>query len=158
MRYSIERSPVSLCYLTHLFGEYLWNVRWWSIDVTFWQWQCHYVFEVLCKLSNCQPSLNIVVTIYTIFTTLLPSTSPARLFALIFPSGPLLLSSSSHQPNKKSRAMSLNQGVKELPMHNNINKFHRLRFVDRWWLYQSFRTWTEVPFCLHISSPESRWD
>ena len=45
-------------------------------------------------------------------TTLLPSTIPFKLFAWTSPSAPLRAISSSHHPNRKSRAMSLNHGVK----------------------------------------------
>lgn len=60
-------------------------------------------------------SLIMSATSHTILMTLLPSTKPFRLFAETFPSV-LRASSSSHQPKRKSRAISLNHGVKEFPV------------------------------------------
>jgi hypothetical protein len=75
---------------------------------------------------------------YTIFTTLDPSAIPASVFTSTFPSF-FLASSSSHHPNKKSRAMSLNQGVNVLakcmrqvtPVRDNSCK----------WQAGNLRTW-----------------
>jgi len=67
---------------------------------------CISLSHMLCTCTAFEP-VN-----YVIFTTLDPSTRPARLETAIVPSGFLRLSSSSHQPNRKSRAMSLNHGVK----------------------------------------------
>ena len=47
--------------------------------------------------------------------TLEPSATPSRLLALTTPFS-LRARSSSHQPKRKSRAMSLNHGVNELPI------------------------------------------
>lgn len=64
---------------------------------------------------------------HTIFTTLLPSTSPARLLACSLPCASLRARSSSHHPNKKSRAMSLNQGVKEFAVAGSAGQSERTR-------------------------------
>lgn len=51
--------------------------------------------------------------LYPILITFDPSAAPARLFADTNPFFPLLQTNLSHQSNRKSRAISLNQGVKE---------------------------------------------
>lgn len=53
-------------------------------------------------------------------TTLLPSTIPFKLFAWTLPSTSFRATSSSHHPNKKSRAISLNHGVKEFSGDNSV--------------------------------------
>ena len=53
-------------------------------------------------------------------TTLLPSTTPFKLFARTLPSSPFRATSSSHHLNKKSRAMSLNHGVKTFSANNSV--------------------------------------
>ena len=53
-------------------------------------------------------------------TTLLPSTIPFKLFARTLPSASARAISSSHHPNKKSRAMSLNHGVKAFSRNGSV--------------------------------------
>lgn len=60
------------------------------------------------------------VQFYTILTTLLPSTTPFKLFAWTLPSTAFRARSSSHHPNKKSRAISLNHGVKAFSGDNSV--------------------------------------
>ena len=76
---------------------------------------------------NTRPSGNqysivtiMALRVYIIFTTLEPSTTPSKLLALTTPFC-LRASSSSHQPKRKSRAMSLNHGVNELPTNPVIS-------------------------------------
>src|ERR1700677_4085941 len=52
---------------------------------------------------------------HAILTTFDPSATPAKLLAWTTPSV-LRASNSSHHPKRKSRAISLNHGVKELPI------------------------------------------
>ena len=58
---------------------------------------------------------------HTILITFDPSTNPANDRASRVPLAPLLFRSSSHHPKRKSRAMSLNQGVNRLPGASNIS-------------------------------------
>jgi hypothetical protein len=59
---------------------------------------------------------------HVILTTFDPSVTPAKLLAWTMPSV-LRASNSSHQPKRKSRAISLNHGVKELPISGTLEQY-----------------------------------
>jgi hypothetical protein len=67
---------------------------------------------------------------HVILTTFDPSATPAKLLAWTPPSV-LRASNSSHHPKRKSRAISLNHGVKELPINGTSKRYvaTRVRFL-----------------------------
>jgi hypothetical protein len=68
----------------------------------------------------CNTMMQPPVLAHVILITFDPSVTPAKLLAWTTPSV-LRASNSSHQPKRKSRAMSLNHGVKELPITEHQN-------------------------------------
>jgi hypothetical protein len=93
------------------------------------------------------------VRVYVIFTTLEPSTTPSKLLALTTPFC-LRASSSSHQPKRKSRAMSLNHGVNELPIKPR-SQHHSPKHEQYSFAYPDPRTLPATLPCQRICSRES---
>ena len=92
---------------------------------------------------------------HTIFTTLLPSTRPARLLAWILTWLYLRAKSSSHHPKRKSRAMSLNQGVNEFAANVRVSIANH-PMSPHWTSYMGPRTSPSALPCSRTCDPGSR--